>query len=174
MFLNALHQLLGVFHHPIISFNMQLSFSSSYILPGFDTRFPPAGDAQIKTAAELIDFNADNNPNYLFCLQAEKSLDGGKGPPVLRITHKSLRSMILSCQLWLLKHIKELQLPIEGDGGNIIKGPPIALLLDSDVGLLVHFFALLGLGIPVSLPIVYKRCLHLQESTSGIYCKHLR
>ncbi|KAF2792200.1 acetyl-CoA synthetase-like protein [Melanomma pulvis-pyrius CBS 109.77] len=130
---------------------MQLRFSSSYILPGFDARYPPARDSQIKTAAELIDFNADNNPNYLFCLQAEKSLNGGEDPSVLRITHKSFRGMILSCQLWLLKHIKELQLPREGDGGIITKGAPIALLLDSDVGLLVHFFALLGLGVPALL-----------------------
>jgi len=125
--------------------------SQKFILPEFDSRLAPTEDAQIKTVAQLIDFNADNNPDYLFCLQAEKPVNGAKDAPLRRITHKSFRSMISSCQVWIEDHIEELQLPVQDEKGNITKGPPITLLLDSDVGLLVHFFALLGLGVPVSL-----------------------
>jgi hypothetical protein len=128
---------------------MSTEYSQNFITPEIDASSPPAEDASLKTVAQLIDFNAQHNPNYLFCLQAEKPLDGVKDPPLLRITHKSFQAMILSCQTWVQEHIKEIQLPMKDERGDIVKGAPIGILLDSDIGLLVYLFALVGLGVPV-------------------------
>jgi acyl-coenzyme A synthetase/AMP-(fatty) acid ligase len=43
----------------------------------------------------------------------------------------------------------ELPYPKEDDG--LIKGPPVALFMESDVGLWVHLLALISLGVPVLL-----------------------
>jgi hypothetical protein len=128
---------------------MSPEYSQKFIVPKFDASLPPAEDASLKTVAQLIDFNAQHNPNYMFCLQAEKPLSGVKDPPLLRITHKSFQAMILSCQTWVQEQIEEIQLPMKDERGHIVKGAPIGLLLDSDIGLLVYLFALVGLGVPV-------------------------
>ncbi|KAH7121149.1 hypothetical protein B0J11DRAFT_616525 [Dendryphion nanum] len=128
-----------------------LNVFEGFVLPQFDASLPPPSDATIKTVVELIDFNTAENPNYLFCLQAEKSLDGPDSPQFLRVTYKLFRDMILSCQSWLEKNLANVKRPIQDKAGNISKGPPVALFLDSDVGLLAYVFALMGLGIPVVL-----------------------
>jgi hypothetical protein len=131
---------------------MATEFSQNFKLPNFDVSSPPTKHTQLKTIAQLLDFNAKNNPNYIFCVQAERPLDDVKGPPLLRLTHKSFQAMTLNCQIWTQEHVKELQIPILDEKGTIAKGAPIALLLDSDIGLLAYFFALAGLGIPVRSP----------------------
>lgn len=123
--------------------------SDHFNLPLFDPSSAPSSDISIKTACDLIDFNADRNPDHLFCLQAEKSPNGSKNPSFLRITYRSFRDMVLRCQQWIEEHIREIHLPILIDG-KTVKSRPVALLLDSDIGLLVHLFALMGMGVPVS------------------------
>ena len=49
----------------------------------------------------------------------------------------------------LRAELKEMHLPEVDKGGNVSKGQPITMLVDSDVGLLFYFFAFLGLGVPV-------------------------
>jgi hypothetical protein len=131
---------------------MATEFTQNFKLPNFDVSSPPTKHTRLKTVAQLLDFNAENNPNYLFCVQAERPLDGVKGPPLLRLTHKSFQAMTLNCQIWTQEHVKELQVPMKDEEGTILKGAPIALILDSDVGLLAYFFALAGLGVPVRPP----------------------
>ncbi|KAF2006434.1 acetyl-CoA synthetase-like protein [Amniculicola lignicola CBS 123094] len=125
--------------------------AQTYVLPSFDSTHPPPQSAKIKTVADLVDFNADRNPDHVFCLQAEKDLAGSKCPPFLRISHRLFRSMILSCQQWMQQHLSELNSPSIHVEGHVVRGAPIALLVDSDVGLLVHLFALVGLGVPAIL-----------------------
>ncbi|KAF2469202.1 acetyl-CoA synthetase-like protein [Lindgomyces ingoldianus] len=144
-----------------------------FILPPFDPTSPPALGTPIKTVAELIDFNADKNANYLFCLQAERAVQGAKDSTFLPITFKTLRDLIFGCQQWLRENIVELQLPNKNDQGTVARGKPIALLVDSDIGLLIHFFAFVGLGIPVLLlssrlsPLAIQSLL-LQTSSNAI------
>jgi acyl-CoA synthetase (AMP-forming)/AMP-acid ligase II len=128
---------------------MPSRFSDHFVLPVFDAKSAPESDLSIKTVSDLIDFNAENNPDQLFCLQAEKGLNESKNPPFLRITYRSFRDMIIRCQQWIEEHVPEIHPPALIDG-NIIKCRPLALLLDSDIGLLVHLFALMGMGVPVS------------------------
>ena len=57
--------------------------------------------------------------------------------------------MIYSCQAWIAEYYgyqDKARTGIDAD-----KAQPIALLMDSDISVLVHMFALMGLGIPVSI-----------------------
>ncbi|PVH96862.1 acetyl-CoA synthetase-like protein [Periconia macrospinosa] len=103
---------------------------------------------QHRSLPSLVDFNATHNPHYLFAIQAQKH---GDEPLQLQdISHSQLRDAILRCQSWLETNVKELQPPVEKDG-VVNKGSPVALLMESDVGLFIHQIALLGLGVPVLL-----------------------
>lgn len=124
--------------------------SSTYKLPLFTTTTPPHPTAAIRSVVELIDFNAENNPSHLFCLQIELHNNDGK-PALLRITYKIFQHMIKQCQNWIEDHIPEARQAIAKGNhpGSCVKKSAIAILVDSDLGLLVHLFALMGLGIPV-------------------------
>ena len=52
----------------------------------------------------------------------------------------------------------ELKLPSSGADGIVCA--PVALFVESDVGLLIHLFSLMGLGVPVRLhPSESKSCV---------------
>lgn len=122
----------------------------NFLLPVFYSSSPPPELAPIKTIVDLIEFNAKNNSDSLFCLQAEKALNGSRSPPFLRITYKMLRDMILGCQQLLLSDLKgEIREPYRDQSGSAMRSRPVAVLVDSDVGLLLHLFGLMGLGVPV-------------------------
>ena len=101
---------------------------------------------EIRTLPELVEFNALHNPDYLFCLQARRQ---PKEP--LSVTHGQMKEAILRSSDWLLKYVKEVQLPDRQDDGTIAKGPPVALLMENDIGLWIHLLSLLSLGVPVSV-----------------------
>jgi len=104
----------------------------------------------VRSVPELIDFNAKFNGNYIFCIQVEKALHEDS-PSLLHVTHAELKNAICRCAQWICSSVQELVLPeMTADGAPSRKGPPIALLLDSDVNLLVHTYALMSLGVPVS------------------------
>ena len=48
--------------------------------------------------------------------------------------------------------MKGLKLPGSREDGTIERGQPVALLMESDVGLFIHLLSLLSLGVPVSEP----------------------
>ena len=104
--------------------------------------------SKIRTVPELIDFNAERNPDYPFCIQARKNGEDGR-LGFVTISYIQLREAIRRCSAWLVANITELELPVKHDEQRIVKGRPVALLVDSDVGLLMHKFALMSLGIPV-------------------------
>lgn len=115
----------------------------------------------IKSIPELIEHNASYNPNHPFCLQAQKhSHDRNAPPQLISISHLQLKQAILQCQSRLSKILDALRIAKPVSVGDDGKSPPIALYVESDVGLLIHLFSFLGLGIPVSsqsggLPAVY-------------------
>jgi hypothetical protein len=103
---------------------------------------------QIESLPDLIDFNAQHNPDHVFCLQASFSKDhdddtaerpeGFHGRP---ITFRELGVAVAVCAAWLsgLRQMDHQGRP-----------KPLALYLQSDVGLFLHLSALLSLDVPVS------------------------
>lgn len=123
---------------------------SQYQLPSLHTKEPPPpGDKVIKTVAELIDFNADQNPDHVFCLQMTRQSPNNRLQPV---SFSLLRGMIVTCQEWILDTVREAKQPFLDVHGVTMKCMPVAIFMDSNLDLLVHLFALVGLGIPVRSP----------------------
>lgn len=125
------------------------SSSARFETPGIDLQAPDKDCDAIRTIPELIDFNAKHNPDLLFCEQATKASQNA-----IAITHLQLWHAILRCSTRLIAEIAELKCPSENDEGGFAKSQPVALFLESDVGLLIHLFALMSLGVPVSPPFV--------------------
>ena len=98
----------------------------------------------IRTLPELVEFNAENNPKHLFCLQANKI-----GEPT-SITHLQLKHAILRCSSWLRDHVSGFREPEMRDDGKVLRAAPIALFMESDVGIFVFFLSLMAAGVPVS------------------------
>lgn len=102
----------------------------------------------IQSIPELIEYNAIYNPRHLFCIQAQKQIQDGR-PQLLYVSHLQLKLAIAECQVWLANTLVELKLPSSSTTGTICA--PVALYVESDVGLLIHLFSLMGLGVPVRL-----------------------
>ncbi|KAH9204376.1 hypothetical protein DL95DRAFT_496544 [Leptodontidium sp. 2 PMI_412] len=69
----------------------------------------------------------------------------------VRVTHWQLAQTVGKCSEWLVQNVGELRRPWRDESGASRKGPPIALLMESDVGILFHLFAFMTLGVPVVL-----------------------
>ena len=105
---------------------------------------------QIRTVPELLNFNALNNPNHPFCIQTLKTSDGSS-PTFLEITFAQLKEAVLRCSAWLTANIGELSPPRKDHTNRVVRCFPVALLVDSNVGLLIHEYGLMCLGVPVLL-----------------------
>lgn len=120
-----------------------------FIPPRFDTTSPPSKETEIKSVIDLIEFNCRRNPHHLFCTQVEGDQDDLADVPLLQITFQLLFEMVSDCQRWIEENIDQAKQPILDRSGNMMKAPPVSLLLENDVGVLIHLFALMGLGVPV-------------------------
>ncbi|KAL2812958.1 hypothetical protein BJX63DRAFT_432247 [Aspergillus granulosus] len=109
----------------------------------------PSDTGLIRTLPEVVEFNARENPDHVFCLQAKKNPDTSI-PTLIPVTNCQLRDAISHCASLLRVHIK-LQLPIVSEDGTVKKRAPVALLMESDIGLWIHKMALMGMGVPVLL-----------------------
>jgi hypothetical protein len=69
---------------------------------------------------------------------------------LLTVTHGELKDAVSRCQEWLLQNVAGIQLPSHGQDGKIKKSAPVALFMESDIGLWIYVVALMGLGVPVS------------------------
>lgn len=107
---------------------------------------------RIRTLPELIVYNSRVNAEHVFCVQTRKRTEqqqpGGSG--FVRVTHLQLAQAVGKCSEWLVQNVGELRRPWRDESGASRKGPPIALLMESDVGILFHLFAFMTLGVPVS------------------------
>ncbi|KAI9375907.1 hypothetical protein BJX61DRAFT_548427 [Aspergillus egyptiacus] len=101
----------------------------------------------IRTLPELIEFSADANPDHIFCLQAKRNPDS-QWPSLVPVSNLQLKQAISRCAGWLRSHIT-LELPTVGHDGLVRKGRPVALFMESDLGLWIYEMALMGLGVPV-------------------------
>ncbi|PYH92915.1 acetyl-CoA synthetase-like protein [Aspergillus ellipticus CBS 707.79] len=115
----------------------------------------------LHSVLELIDFNAVHNTEHPFCIQARPS-----GPHDV-ITHGQFKTAVDGCAQWMEESV------LAGDRGKgtaFTDVAPVALLMDSDVGLLIHQFALLKIGVPaliLSARLSSAAILHLIETTSA-------
>ncbi|KAI1367018.1 hypothetical protein F5Y08DRAFT_350351 [Xylaria arbuscula] len=109
----------------------------------------PTAQDSLRTLPQLVQYHAENNPNYLFCLQAEKRHVTEEPSRIQEITYSTLQQAILHCQLWLNSQVARAQVGTQS--GHYTKPAPVALLMESDFGLAVYLLSLMGLGVPVVL-----------------------
>lgn len=115
-----------------------------------DLKQPSTSDS-IRTIPELIEYNAKVNPDALYCIQALKPQDE-QTTKASRVSMRQLRNAIWRCSDNLRGGLIGFDdLSASKEGQTPIKPEPVALLLDSDMGLLVHLFSLLSLGVPAIL-----------------------
>lgn len=94
----------------------------------------------VHSLPELIDFNAIHNPDHLFCIQARSN------EPFINVTNAQFKVAVDQCAQWIADNVK---LPTAATKNGLVERPPVALLMESDFGLIVHQFALVSMGIPV-------------------------
>lgn len=94
----------------------------------------------VHSLPELIDFNAVHNPDHLFCIQARSNA------PFINVTNAQFKVAVDQCAQWIADNVK---LPSVATKNGLAERPPVALLMESDFGLIVHQFALVSMGIPV-------------------------
>lgn len=124
--------------------------SSPFVTPR--VHLAPTITTDIRTLPDLVNFHVKNNPQHLFCLQAEKK-STGSGYDLTPVTYEKLHRALIRCQTWLRNHAPGFHSPSTtgGTDGVAVKSAPIAILMESDVGLAVYVLALMGLGIPAVL-----------------------
>lgn len=111
----------------------------------------PLDTAPIRTIPELIEYNARANSDALYCVQALKQKDG-QTTKASQVTMCQLRNAVWQCSCDLRGWIVGLDdSSVAAEGQSQVKPDPVALLLDSDIGLLIHLFSLLSLGVPAIL-----------------------
>ncbi|WQF86924.1 Putative AMP-dependent synthetase/ligase domain, phosphopantetheine binding ACP domain, AMP-binding [Colletotrichum destructivum] len=97
-------------------------------------------DGHLHSIPELIDFNATHNPSHPFCVQAKPT------DPFDTVSHAEFKVAVSRCAAWLKQNLPLRQ----ASGGNsaATKMAPVALFMESDVGLVIHEFALMSIGVP--------------------------
>jgi hypothetical protein len=113
----------------------------------------------IRTIIDLIDFNAKVNPDHTFCLQAEPKVINGSTPGfvgprnAVRLSFRELKQAVDACSLWIEGTLINSENVERSADATCRKQQPVALYLESDVGLFIYLAALLASGIPVGLMI---------------------
>ncbi|KAF1983330.1 acetyl-CoA synthetase-like protein [Aulographum hederae CBS 113979] len=108
--------------------------------------YGPYRPSCIRTLPELVEHNAKHNADYIFCRQVLKK---GADLGFRDITHGQLKTAILNCQDWLLGTFEHLERQkLLSNISDFGRPRPVALFMDSDVGLWIHLLALAGLGVP--------------------------
>ena len=138
-----------------------LKRSSAFKRPRFDllVSAETAREQEIKCLPDLIRFNALHNPDHTFCVQAQltshdQTLD------FRYISFLELDQAVERCCNWILANVKDAHSAKFAEDGSVRKSQPIALFMESDVGLFIYIAALLTLNIPVRLssPKCIKKC----------------
>lgn len=136
--------------------NHDLRGASKFKVPPINLRSLTPEKDEIRTLPELLEWNARENPDHLFCVQAEKKRQIGESNDpyeLTSITNDDFKRAVGRCVRWLegnVPGLKDLGSP-DGDAEKVTGKPPaVALLMESDVGILIHLFALMSIGVPVS------------------------
>ncbi|KAK8137271.1 hypothetical protein PG984_005211 [Apiospora sp. TS-2023a] len=94
---------------------------------------------RVQSLIELIDFNHDHNASHTFCIQAKS--DGALSP----VTHAEFKAAVSRCATWAHNIFSNTVASDDNAGAG---EAPVALLMESDVGLVIHEFALISNGTP--------------------------
>ncbi|EHK17809.1 uncharacterized protein TRIVIDRAFT_194923 [Trichoderma virens Gv29-8] len=149
-----------------MSLTSQKIFRRPKFSPVPPKNYADSDDEAISTLSDLIRFNSENNAEHIFCIQAQSekvdsSLSGDVTYRGVKITFAQLDRAIQQCVLWL------------SDGYSQTfseSGAPIALYVESDVGLLIYLSALQILDIPlllISARLSPDSVAHLLEKTGS-------
>ena len=103
----------------------------------------------VRCLPDLIHFNATNNPTHVFCLQAQQQSSDCPKFDVRGIAFLELEQAVERCCRWILANVADVLPARIAKDGSVQKSKPVALLMESDVGLFVYVAALLTLNIPV-------------------------
>ena len=104
----------------------------------------------LRSLPDLVSFNAIKNAHHIFCLQSSRSHSTAEKFQFTPITYQQLGYAVGSCCEWLLQKIPCAHPAVLTDDFSVRKAPPVALFLESDVGLFIYMIALLTLNIPVT------------------------
>ncbi|KAL7941141.1 acetyl-CoA synthetase-like protein [Trichoderma barbatum] len=118
-------------------------------------------DNHVRSLPELIDFNAVHNPDHPLCIQTRST------EPSVTVTHAQFKVAIDQCAQWIAENVK---LPASTTKNGLTEKHPVALLMESDFGLLVHQFALVSMDIPplvLSARLSPEAIFHLLKSTEA-------
>lgn len=93
----------------------------------------------VQSLIELVDFNHAHNASHAFCIQAKS--DGALSP----VTHAEFKAAVSRCATWAHSVFSNA---VATDGIGKSEKTHVALLMESDVGLVIHEFALISKGTP--------------------------
>ncbi|KAJ5604420.1 hypothetical protein N7510_009574 [Penicillium lagena] len=110
----------------------------------------PEDSKSLKSIIELLLFNAQHNPDHVFCLQLPSKQNNAIGNAI-SITHQQFYHAVNYCAQRLQEEIGIISSPTINEDRTVTKCSPVVLFLESNVGLLVHLLALLSLGVPVAV-----------------------
>ncbi|KAL1798233.1 hypothetical protein ACET3X_002270 [Alternaria dauci] len=105
----------------------------------------------IRTLPELVEFHVKHNPQHTFCIQAEKPLIDNGRHRLTYLSYERLQQAILQCQAWLRDNAPNVHVSYLDDYGTVKRCAPVAVLMESHVGLAVYILTLMGMGVPVVL-----------------------
>lgn len=103
----------------------------------------------LRSLPDLVLYDAIHNPHHVFCFQSRQAPGPHGQLHSTPITYHQLAVAVENCCAWLLKTIPDAH-SAELDAEHVVrKASPVALFLESDVGLFIYITALLTLNIPV-------------------------
>ena len=124
--------------------------ASFNLLPPSDSIENDEDGQSIRCIPGLIHFNAVKNPHHVFCLQSWKvSNDTASNFKYSYITYSQLARAVERCCDWILLNAPGTSEARLDPDGSVVKSAPIALFMESDVGLFIYMLSLLTLNIPV-------------------------
>jgi thioester reductase-like protein/acyl-CoA synthetase (AMP-forming)/AMP-acid ligase II/aryl carrier-like protein len=117
--------------------------NNTFVRTELDIRDP---ESSVKSILDLIEHNALRNADHVFAIQLQKDMGSPNSTRATTITHGLLKQAVLACG----ERVKrELCL---GYRANVSEEPaPVALLMESDVCLVIYVLALMWLRVPVVL-----------------------
>ncbi|KAF7674573.1 hypothetical protein GT037_007333 [Alternaria burnsii] len=122
---------------------------STFVSPELDLNCNSASG--IRTLPELVEFHVRHNPQHRFCIQAEKPLTENATYPLISLTYERLQQAIFRCQTWLKDNAPNIHASFLDDRGSVNRCAPVAVLMESHVGLAIYILTLMGMGVPVVL-----------------------
>ena len=126
--------------------------ASFNLLPSSESINSDEDKQSICCISDLVYFNAVNNPHHVFCLQSwQVSNDSASRFKYSYITYSQLARAVERCCDWILSNAPGTFEARLAPDGSIYKSAPVALFMESDVGLFIYMLSLLTLNIPVRM-----------------------